>query len=180
MPCLSGVGQEVLRLYASITITCRETVRETTTIGTKVRKGTTVLLFPYAANSNSKAWGETAELVPPERWIDINPETGEKSPNQHGGTSMRSAQMAFLYGPKGCIGNDFAKTELRCVFEGLFGQSKLDLIEPKQKIKSGGTVSHRSLGMHLLNPLIRVTGLIFINQCFCLFIESSSNNLVWS
>ncbi|KAJ5683057.1 hypothetical protein N7462_006222 [Penicillium macrosclerotiorum] len=150
MPYLNGVCQEVLRLYPTVPMTGREAIRETIIAGTKIPKGTTIALCPQAINRHPEFWGETADQFLPERWIDTDEKTGKQTVNKHGGASTNFAQITFLHGPRACIGKDFAKAEFRCAVAGLFGQFRLQLKEPGQKMTFGGTLTSQPIeGMHL-------------------------------
>lgn len=64
----------------------------------------------------------------PERWIDAA--TGKA--NNTGGQSSNYSVLTFLHGPRSCIGEKFAKGELRAlmaVFVGGFEMEMADLNE---------------------------------------------------
>ncbi|KAK8046068.1 cytochrome P450 monooxygenase [Apiospora saccharicola] len=124
MPYLNGFCEEVLRLYPTVPVTVREAQRATAVAGYRVPKGTLFVLVPHATNRNPRAWGPDADRVVPERWIDTDPNTGVSRPNKTGGTKSNFAGLTFLHGPRACIGQDFAKAEMRCAVAGLVGGSR--------------------------------------------------------
>lgn len=134
MPLLNGVCQEVLRLYPTVPVTIRESVRDTIVANKPVPKGTRLILCPYAINRSPEFWGPTGEDFLPERWIDTDPVTGKQTPNQHGGAGTNFAQITFLHGQRSCIGKDFARAELRCAMAGVVGRFRFRMQDPKQEI----------------------------------------------
>lgn len=156
LPLLNGVCQEVLRLYPTVPTTIREAVRDTTVAGTRIPKGTHILLCPYAINRCPLFWGATGEQFIPERWIDYG-KNGEPIANRHGGASTNYAQITFLHGQRSCIGKDFSRAELRCAVAGLVGRFGFGLQDPEQEIHVAGAVTTKAVeGMHL--RMYRVDG----------------------
>ncbi|KAL4915452.1 cytochrome P450 [Aspergillus aurantiobrunneus] len=150
LPLLNGVCQEILRLYPTVPATVREAVRDTTVAGKHVPKGTKLVLCPYAINRSPEFWGDDGDAFRPERWIDTDPATGEKSVNHNGGASTNYAQITFLHGQRSCIGKDFARAELRCAVAGVVGKFEFAMQDPKQEIHIAGAVTTKPVeGMHL-------------------------------
>lgn len=98
LPLLSAVCQETLRLYPTVPITGRLSIRDTVIGNVRVPKDTFVVLSPWAINRNRKFWGETAEDFVPDRWI--NP---DGSSNKNGGAKSNYSQITFLHGPRSCL-----------------------------------------------------------------------------
>lgn len=150
MPLLNGICQEVLRLYPTVPVTIRESVRDTIVASKPVPKGTRLILCPYAINRSPEFWGPTEDDFLPERWIDTDPESGKQTPNQHGGAGTNFAQITFLHGQRSCIGKDFARAELRCAMAGVVGRFGFRMQDPKQEIHIAGAVTTKPVeGMHL-------------------------------
>ncbi|KAL4802612.1 cytochrome P450 [Aspergillus unguis] len=150
LPLLNGVCQEVLRLYPTVPATVRESVRDTTVAGKHIPKGTKLVLCPYAINRSPEFWGSNGDEFIPERWVDTNPETGERSVNNNGGAGTNYAQITFLHGQRSCIGKDFARAELRCAVAGVVGAFEFAMQDPKQEIHIAGAVTTKPVeGMHL-------------------------------
>ncbi|KAK8054669.1 cytochrome P450 monooxygenase [Apiospora phragmitis] len=151
MPYLNGFCEEVLRLYPTVPVTVREAQRATCVAGYRVARGTEFLLVPYATNRNPCAWGGDADKIVPERWIDVDSTTGVARPNKTGGTTSNFASLTFLHGPRACIGQDFAKAELRCAVAGLVGGFEVKLREDQGEPKSSGVITAKAEGgMRLL------------------------------
>lgn len=150
LPLLNGVCQEVLRLYPTVPMTIRESVRDTTVANKFVPQDTRLLLCPYAINRSPEFWGSTGDDFLPERWIDTDPATGKQTPNQNGGAGTNFAQITFLHGQRSCIGKDFARAELRCAMAGVVGRFRFEMQDPKQEIHIAGAVTTKPVeGMHL-------------------------------
>lgn len=149
LPLLNGVCQEVLRLFPTVPVTLRESIRDTVVAGKLVPRGTRIILCPYAINRSPVFWGETGEDFIPERWIDTD-KSGNCVPNNNGGASTNFAQITFLHGQRACIGKDFARAELRCGVAGVVGRFAFEMQDPKQEIHIAGAVTTKPVeGMHL-------------------------------
>ncbi|PLN80384.1 putative cytochrome P450 monooxygenase [Aspergillus taichungensis] len=145
LPLLNGVCQEVLRLYPTVPITIRESVRDTAIAGKHVPQGTRVILCPYAINRSPEFWGPDGDRFLPERWINA-----DGTANNTGGASTNFAQITFLHGQRACIGKDFARAELRCAVAGVVGRFRFEMQDPKQVIHIRGAVTTKPVeGMHL-------------------------------
>lgn len=105
---LRGVTSEVLRFFPPVPLTARHASEDTTLGGQFVPKGTHIVIVPWAMNRSKELWGEDADQFRPERW-----EEGQGESNY--------AFMTFLAGPRGCIGNVFAKVEYKCLLAALIG-----------------------------------------------------------
>jgi cytochrome P450 len=150
MPYLNGVCNEVLRLFPTIPVTARYTIRDTIIAGQIIPKGTVIFVVPWAINRNPKLWGPNSEEFVPERWID---KTGRATMN--GGADSNYSFLTFLHGPRGCIGERFARAELRTLLAALVGTFEFHVADPDEKIVVGGTVTSKPMnGMKLkLVPL---------------------------
>ncbi|KAL0636831.1 hypothetical protein Q9L58_004189 [Maublancomyces gigas] len=125
---LRNVTSEVLRVYPPVLLTARHAAEDTTLGGQFIPKGSHIVLVPWAINRSKELWGEDAEVFRPERW-----EEGQMESNY--------SFMTFLAGPRGCIGNVFAKVEYKCLLAALIG--RFDFAEAVEGrvvvIKSGVT-----------------------------------------
>ena len=145
LPLLNGVCQEVLRLYPTVPITIRESIRDTAIAGKHVPEGTRVILCPYAINRSPEFWGPDGDRFLPERWVNA-----DGTANNTGGASTNFAQITFLHGQRACIGKDFARAELRCAVAGVVGRFRFEMPDPKQVIHIRGAVTTKPVeGMHL-------------------------------
>lgn len=146
MPYLNGVCNEVLRLFPTIPVTARWTIKDTTVAGQFIPKGTTIFVVPWAINRNPKLWGADAEEFIPERWIDK--ETGRATMN--GGADSNFSFLTFLHGPRSCIGERFARAELRALLAAFVGSFEFEMADPNEKVIVGGTVTSKPKdGMNL-------------------------------
>lgn len=153
MPYLNAVCNEVLRYYSPVPVTVRETVHDTTILGHPVRRGTRIMLVPWATNFDSSLWGPDAEHFDPERWMPSGGEGADKRAAS-GGASSNYAFLTFLHGPRSCIGQSFAKAEFACLLASWIGRFDFALADPaladeKKLDIRGGVTARPARGMHV-------------------------------
>lgn len=148
MPYLNGVCEETLRMYPTVPVTVREAIKDTTVAGIPISKDTQFVLNPYAINRHPRYWGDNADEMVPERWIDVAKD-GSKRPNKNGGTSTNFSEITFLHGPRACIGRDFAKAELRCAVAGMLGRFEFKLETTEEPLIVGVITMRAKGGVHL-------------------------------
>lgn len=155
LPLLNGVCNETLRLYPTVPATVRVSVRPTSLIGQALPLDTQVLLVPWAINRSPHLWGADADEFSPRRWIDTDEKTGEERPNNSGGASSNYSNLTFLHGPRSCIGQGFAKAELRAMVAAFVGSFSMEMADPNEKVEPSGVITTKPKnGMHLrLNRL---------------------------
>lgn len=107
---LRNVTTEVLRVFPPVPLTGRHASEDTTLGGEFVPKGSHIVIVPWAINRMKEMWGEDAAMFRPERWDE-------------GQVESNYAFMTFLAGPRGCIGNVFAKVEYKCLLAALIGMA---------------------------------------------------------
>ena len=143
MPYLHAVCNEILRVWAPVPLTLRDTANDTTVMGQFVPKGTKVILAPWAINFSTELWGPDAADFKPERWM---------APGQAnaGGAESNYAYMTFLHGPRSCIGSKFAVAELACLLAAFVGTFEFEKTDPTEKIDiKGGVTARPKNGMHI-------------------------------
>ncbi|KAF2712111.1 cytochrome P450 3A4 [Pleomassaria siparia CBS 279.74] len=146
LPYLNAVCNEVLRLYPTIPVTLRMAKNDTTICGQSVPAGTNCFIVPIATNRLPDLWGPDAEEFVPERWIDK--ETGRTTMN--GGADSNYSFVTFLHGPRSCIGAKFARAEFRALIAAFVGSFDMEMADPNEAIKAGGTLTYKPLdGMKL-------------------------------
>lgn len=101
LPYLHNVCRESLRYIPPIPFTRRAPIVEEQVCGYRIPAGTSVYVPLNAIHRAPEYWGETADVFDPDRW-DHLPET-----------FTANAFLAFLQGPRGCIGKKFAETEMK-------------------------------------------------------------------
>ncbi|KAI1172264.1 cytochrome P450 [Nemania sp. FL0916] len=154
MPYLHAICLEVLRYFAPVPITIREAAVDTTISGTPVPAGTKVIICPRATNRAVSLWGDDAGVFNPERhlsqprqaYTDPLEEHGHSErPKKHAGTRSNYATLTFLHGPRSCIGQSFAQSELAILLATLIGRFEFTLAdellrdETKLKLRRGAT-----------------------------------------
>lgn len=132
LPYLHAVCNEVLRLYPPVGLTLRKAAKDTTIVGHFIPKDTTIILSPRAINLSKKLWGDDALDFNPERWL---------APGQanSGGADSNYSFMTFLHGPRGCIGQAFAKAEFACLLAAWIGSFETELEDPNYIADSQGS-----------------------------------------
>jgi len=154
LPYLNGVCYETLRIFPTVPFTRRIAVRDTRILDQHIPSGTLLEMSIWATNRDPKLWGNAADQFIPERWIDgdANPD-GSKvdgKPNNHGGAPSNYALLTFLHGPRSCIGQGFAKAELRVLLAAFVGAFEFELAEPGKEIVPFGMVTMKPMGgLHL-------------------------------
>ena len=124
---LHAVCNEVLRVYAPVSLTLREAANDTSIVGQFVPAGTKIVLATGAINMSKSLWGPDAAEFNPDRWM------GAGQANS-GGAESNYSFMTFLHGPRSCIGQAFAKAEFACLLAGLVGRFEMELEEPEREI----------------------------------------------
>jgi cytochrome P450 len=143
LPILNAVCNETLRLYPTVPITIRQSMRDTYIGHQAIPKGTRVLLVPWAINRSRHLWGEDSEKFLPGRWLQ--PGTANT-----GGAKSNYAQITFLHGPRSCIGMGFAKAEFKCLLAAVTGSFEMRMADPDEKVWPAGVITTKPVhGMHL-------------------------------
>ncbi|KAJ8612972.1 hypothetical protein MRB53_037180 [Persea americana] len=124
LPYLHAVCSESLRIYPTVPVTGRQAIRDTQILGTPVPKNTAIIISPWAVNRSKPLWGEDAEEFKPERWL------GEGPAATHGGAGSVFSLITFLHGPRSCIGQTFARAELKCLLAAMVLKFDFRLKDP--------------------------------------------------
>ncbi|KAL9060316.1 MAG: hypothetical protein Q9162_000720 [Coniocarpon cinnabarinum] len=141
LPVLNAVCNETTRLYPTVPVTIREAIKPTPLHGYTLPTGTVVLLSPWAINRCEHFWGKDASEFKPERWI--NPDgTG----NNTGGAETNYALLTFLHGPRSCIGQGFARSELKCLLAAVVGRYEFELTKKRKTYFPAGLVTSKPDG----------------------------------
>jgi cytochrome P450 len=106
-------------------------------LGSHIPAGTVIILAPWAVNKDPAMWGPKASEFDPGRWKD--PKTGK--PNQSGGASTNYAFLTFLHGPRSCIGQGFARAELRALVAAFVGAFEFTMADPDEEVIPAGVVT---------------------------------------
>jgi cytochrome P450 len=148
LPILNGVCNETLRLYPTVPITMRIAKRDTTLLDSRIPRGTEIMIAPWAVNRSRELWGDNAREFVPERWIDG--EEGNQKPNNHGGADSNYSLLTFLHGPRSCIGQGFARAELRCLVAAFICAFEWKLDMKKEDVMPMGVVTIKpEKGLHV-------------------------------
>ena len=133
LPFLHAVGNEILRIHPPVVLTAREAARDTTIQGTFIRKGTRVVLSPYAINMSTSLWGADPQVFNPDRWLG----------NKNGGAESNYSFLTFLHGPRSCIGQAFAKAEFACLLAAVVGRFEFVLENSHAELNIQGGITSK-------------------------------------
>lgn len=134
LPYLSAFCNEVLRYYPTVPSTVREAKFDTILNGTFIPKGTSLLVLAGVTNLSPDHWGADAGIFNPDRWLG-------PGRAKSGGCNSHCANLSFLAGPRGCIGQYFAKSELLCLVAVLVGRFQISLQYPDRKLETIRSIS---------------------------------------
>ncbi|KAI5194206.1 hypothetical protein E4T39_08732 [Aureobasidium subglaciale] len=110
LPYLRAVINESLRLRPNVPVIWRESTSPSTLRDTAVsRSGTVITASTWAMNRNIDEWGTDATKFNPDRWLE----------DTNGGAKSAFSFMTFGQGPRKCIGELYARTQMECVLAGL-------------------------------------------------------------
>ena len=110
------VLEEAMRLYPPVWTISREATSDDVTAGTRIPKGTTVMLCPYVVHRNPKLWKNPDEFDP-DRFA---PQVADQTP--------RHAYFPFGGGPRVCLGKRFAMMEGVLIMAMIGQRYRLDLL----------------------------------------------------
>lgn len=149
LPYLNGIMHETLRLYPTVPMTMRQAVKDTTIGSQFIPKGTEMVVSMWYINRSPEMWGPAAGECIPERWIS------DGKPNQTGGANSNYDFITFLHGPRSCIGQGFAKAEMRCLLAAMVASFSWDLAMDDSKVVPRGVITIKPQnGMYIkLTPL---------------------------
>lgn len=149
LPYLNGIINETLRLYPTVPMTMRQAIRDTNLGDQHIPKGTVISLSMWQMNRSPEVWGEDSAKFLPERWISAG------KPNQTGGASSNYEFLTFLHGPRSCIGQGFARAEMRCLIAAMIGTFAWELAMDEAKVLPRGVITIKPAnGMYLkLSPI---------------------------
>lgn len=135
----------VLRLFPTVPITLREAVRETTLANVRIPAGTAVIVPSWCINRCTKLWGSDAASFRPERWLGSEQANGEGQSSEEaarlGGAKSVYSQITFLHGPRSCIGQGFARAELKCLVAAMVRRFSWVMENPDEEVIPGGVIT---------------------------------------
>ena len=145
LPYLNGIMHETLRLYPTVPLTMRQALRDTQIGSQFIPQGTDLVVPIWYINRAPEIWGPDASQFRPERWIAEN-----GKPNTNGGASSNYDFMTFLHGPRSCIGQGFAKAEIRCLLAAMVRSFEWELAMDDKDVLPRGVITIRpENGMYL-------------------------------
>lgn len=139
IPYLHAFCNEVLRVWAPVPMTFRIAANDSTILGQRIPKGTTVIMSPWATNVDAQQWGPDAREFNPDRWMS----TGKSN---SGGAESNYSFLTFLHGPRSCIGLAFARAEFACLLAAWVGRFEFEFTDPNFEVEIQGGVTARPKG----------------------------------
>lgn len=110
LPYLQAVCNETLRLHHSVPALYRRSIEDVVIAGQAFPKGTSFSMPIRAINCSPKLWKSDPFAFNPERWMQYP---------SLGGAEDRKANMSFSTGTRVCIGERFARAELKHLLAAL-------------------------------------------------------------
>ncbi|KAF2165392.1 hypothetical protein M409DRAFT_36899 [Zasmidium cellare ATCC 36951] len=126
---LDAVIKEVLRFHSINTILWRECVSPARILDTVIPVGAKVVFSPWALGRDPNHWGPDARTFNPDRWLDENREQGV--------CDNVLSFLTFGAGPRRCIGEQFARAQMRCLIAGLVGRFEFSPLAPERESDDG-------------------------------------------
>jgi cytochrome P450 len=123
LACTRRVLDETLRLYPAAPLIPRSVIDDDVIDGFEIPKGSTVFVSPYVAHRDRASW-ENPEAFDPDRFLP------SEVAKRH-----KFAYQPFLLGPRQCIGNHFALTEMLIVIPAIVRHFRFELV-PGKPVKS--------------------------------------------
>lgn len=117
-PYLNAFCEEVMRVHNSIPYINRCNISTTTIKDLAVPKGTSFTLPISLMNRNPALWEGDTDVFDPDRWLE----------QPKGGAREKNAFMTFGQGPRMCIGEKFARAEVKALVAGLVGSFEMELV----------------------------------------------------
>ena len=134
LPCLNVICNETLRLFSPAPLTIRVAAKDTGLFDHVIPKGTPIFIHPCAVNLSRDLFGHDAMEWNPERWI------GNMRNNNSGRATSNQAFLTFLQGERRCIGEGFAKGEMKVLLAALVSTFEMEFVEGgKGDVKDGFT-----------------------------------------
>lgn len=131
IPYLQAVCHESLRLFPPFPTVRRQATRPTTLLGYTIPKDTLLVASPWIVNRDASHWGPDASQFRPERWLETSRAGEPPKFNARGGSSGKHSFLTFFHGPRSCIGQVFATSELVITVTALISKFQLTLGERK-------------------------------------------------
>ncbi|KAH9920872.1 cytochrome P450 [Epithele typhae] len=152
LPYLDQVVRETMRLHTPMTFTLRvPTEDDVIPVGTPytdrrgvvrheihIMKGNRIVIPVLALHRSKAVWGDDALEFRPERWQ--NPPEGLAASIP----GVWSNQLAFLGGPRACIGYRFALTEMKAILFTIVRGFEFELAVPAEEIVPVGLMTRRT------------------------------------
>jgi len=132
-----------MRFHNSIPYLNRCNVAATTAKDLAIPKGTFFILPVSLMNRSPALWESDPEVFDPERWLG----------DPQGGAKEKDAFMTFGQGARMCIGERFARGEVKALVAGLVGSFKMELVGTGESGKEREMAFERGIVSRLIGGL---------------------------
>ena len=117
LPYLGAVCNEVLRLSPPIPAVARTAASDTTVMGTVIPKDMPIIIAPSTVNCDRTIWGNDSTEFNPDRWLRSSKDVEDENPE----SARKIRLLTFLHGPRNCVGQALAHSELKYVLAAWVG-----------------------------------------------------------
>ena len=93
-----------------------------------------VNISPWMINRLPALWGADAEDFKPDRWM-------KEGAANTGGAGSHYSFLTFLHGPRSCIGQGFAKTELKYLMSAMVLKFEMEMADKGEVVVPGGAMT---------------------------------------
>jgi cytochrome P450 len=117
---VSDVVRESLRLWPPSWSLTREATADTQVASWAIPRGAVVMISNWVVHRLAPSFADRPEAFVPERWRTLRPERGEYLP--------------FGAGPRWCVGERFALTELRVMLEEIMAHAEVTIDVAREQV----------------------------------------------
>lgn len=140
VPFLNAVIEEAMRIFPPVPFIARRAKENDTVTGFRVQKGDLVFVAPWLTHRHPDLWPDPLAFKP-ERFLPGG--------HAHEALPARFAMYPFLFGPRKCIGESFARLEQTLVMARLLQRLDLQAVAATKLIPHMGVTLRVTDGLKL-------------------------------
>ena len=138
IPYLQAVCHGSVRLLSPVAAVRRQTIRSSALLEYQIPKGTLIMASPWAVNRDTTHWDPDASQFRPKRLLETTGAGEPRKFNARAGSSGKHTFLNFLHGPRNCVGQLFAATELPFIVAALVLKFDMTMREKNPRGKTDG------------------------------------------